>query len=31
MIIDSAGMEKFLRNYLEIEQTKEGLVIHRFT
>ena len=31
MIINSTGMERFLMNYLEIEQTEEGLVIHRFT
>lgn len=31
MIINSTGLEKLLRNYLEIEQTEEGLVIHRFT
>ncbi len=31
MIINSTGIEKLLRNYLEIEQTEEGLVIHRFT
>ncbi len=31
MIIDSTGVEKLLKNFLEIEQTEEGLVIHRFT
>jgi len=31
MIINSTGLEKLLRNYLDIEQTEEGLVIHRFT